>query len=107
MPTYSYKCRNCDHQFDIRQRFSEDPLTQCPNCEGQIRRVISNVGIVFKGSGFYITDNRNGKANSAVTGNGKKEQKEATAEKKDTTDKTKAVPSEKKSDSASTSSAAA
>ena len=107
MPTYSYKCRNCDHQFDIRQRFSEDPLTQCPNCEGQIRRVISNVGIVFKGSGFYITDNRNGKANSAVTGNGKKEQKEITVEKKDATDKSKSVPSEKKSDSASTSSAAA
>ena len=107
MPTYSYKCRNCDHQFDIRQRFSEDPLTQCPNCEGQIRRVISNVGIVFKGSGFYITDNRNGKANSAVTGNGKKEQKETKTEKKDTTDKSKTVPSEKKSGSASTSSAAA
>jgi putative FmdB family regulatory protein len=107
MPTYSYKCRNCDHQFDIRQRFSEDPLTQCPNCEGHIRRVISNVGIVFKGSGFYITDNRNGKANSAVTGNGKKEQKEITVEKKDATDKSKSVPSEKKSDSASTSSAAA
>jgi putative FmdB family regulatory protein len=107
MPTYSYKCRNCDHQFDIRQRFSEDPLTQCPNCEGQIRRVISNVGIVFKGSGFYITDNRNGKANSAVTGNGKKEQEGTKTEKKDATDKSKSVPSEKKSDSASTSSAAA
>lgn len=107
MPTYSYKCVNCDHRFDIRQRFSDDPLTHCPRCEGQIRRVISNVGIVFKGSGFYITDNRNGKADGAVTGNGNKEKKEITADKKDATDKTKAVPSEKKSDSASASSTAA
>jgi putative FmdB family regulatory protein len=62
MPTYAYKCANCGHRFDIRQRYYDDPLTDCPNCEdGQIRRVISQVNVVFKGSGFYVTDNRNGK----------------------------------------------
>jgi len=62
MPIYSYKCNNCEHEFDIRQRMSEDPLTICPNCDGEIRRVVNSVGVVFKGSGFYVTDNRNGKS---------------------------------------------
>jgi putative FmdB family regulatory protein len=60
MPIYAYRCRNCNYQFDIRQRFADDPLTCCPRCEGQVKRVISPVGVVFKGSGFYVTDNRNG-----------------------------------------------
>ena len=60
MPIYTYRCNQCTHQFDIRQRMSEDPLSVCPNCEGEIRRVVTSVGVVFKGSGFYVTDNRNG-----------------------------------------------
>ena len=71
MPIYTYKCNNCDHQFDARQRFSDDPLTVCPQCDGRIRKVISAVSVVFKGSGFYVTDNRNGKGNGALNGNGK------------------------------------
>ena len=67
MPTYSYKCNHCNHQFDQRQRMADDPLTECPVCNGRIRRVVSSVGIVFKGSGFYITDNRNGKSDSNST----------------------------------------
>ena len=67
MPTYAYKCANCGHRFDIRQRYSDDPLTDCPNCEdGQVRRVISQVNVVFKGSGFYVTDNRNGKGKGSA-----------------------------------------
>jgi len=62
MPIYSYRCSTCDHQFDIRQRMSDEPLTICPNCDGEIRRVVNSVGVVFKGSGFYVTDNRNGKS---------------------------------------------
>lgn len=70
MPTYVYKCAQCGHMFEARQRMSEDPLTDCPSCEANaLRRVINSVGIVFKGSGFYVTDNRNGK-NGAVSGNG-------------------------------------
>ena len=69
MPTYSYKCTNCDHRFEARQRFSDDPLTDCPVCSSTIRKVITPVGIVFKGSGFYVTDNKNGKASSSLNGN--------------------------------------
>ena len=58
MPTYTYRCNECGHQFDQRQRMSDDPLTICPVCEGDIRRVVNSVGVVFKGSGFYVTDNR-------------------------------------------------
>jgi putative FmdB family regulatory protein len=58
MPTYSYRCDTCNHQFDAVQRFTDDPLTECPECGASIRRVIQPVGVVFKGSGWYITDSR-------------------------------------------------
>jgi putative FmdB family regulatory protein len=58
MPTYHYKCKSCAHEFDQFQKFSEDPLTLCPECGGPIRRVIQPVGVVFKGSGWYINDSR-------------------------------------------------
>jgi putative FmdB family regulatory protein len=58
MPTYSYRCSACGHKFDQFQRFSEDTLTECPQCHGLVKRVIHPVGVVFKGSGWYITDSR-------------------------------------------------
>ncbi|HEV2528004.1 MAG TPA: FmdB family zinc ribbon protein [Thermomicrobiales bacterium] len=58
MPTYAYRCRDCGHQFDIVQKFSDDALTVCPTCEGHIHRVIQRPGVVFKGSGFYINDSK-------------------------------------------------
>jgi putative FmdB family regulatory protein len=58
MPTYSYRCDTCGHQFDAVQRFSDAALTECPECAAPIRRVIQPVGVVFKGSGWYITDSR-------------------------------------------------
>ena len=58
MPTYAYRCDACGHQFDAVQRFSDDPLRDCPVCVGSVRRVIQPVGVVFKGSGWYITDSR-------------------------------------------------
>jgi putative FmdB family regulatory protein len=58
MPTYEYECQECGIRFDRFQHFSEDPLKTCPECEGPVRRVIHPVGIVFKGSGFYVTDNK-------------------------------------------------
>lgn len=61
MPTYTYRCKVCGHQFDERQKFSDDPLTECPNCNGRLRRLVNNTGgIVFKGSGFYINDSKSG-----------------------------------------------
>ena len=58
MPTYSYRCDACGNRFDAVQRFSDDPLRDCPACAGSVRRVIHPVGVVFKGSGWYITDSR-------------------------------------------------
>ncbi|MDX1600334.1 MAG: FmdB family zinc ribbon protein [Anaerolineales bacterium] len=59
MPIYAYRCENCGVQFERRQSFSDDPLVTCPECsEPALRKLIQPVGIVFKGSGFYVTDNR-------------------------------------------------
>ncbi|QHN16681.1 FmdB family transcriptional regulator [Gordonia amarae] len=60
MPTYSYACTECDNKFDIVQSFSDDSLTECPECTGRLRKLFNSVGIVFKGSGFYRTDSRSG-----------------------------------------------
>ncbi|TRZ71349.1 MAG: zinc ribbon domain-containing protein [Streptomycetaceae bacterium] len=56
MPTYQYACNTCAHEFEAFQSFSDDSLTQCPQCQGEIRKVYTAVGVVFKGSGFYKTD---------------------------------------------------
>ena len=58
MPIYLYECDSCGVRFERLQRMSAEPLTQCPECDGGVHRVIQPVGIIFKGSGFYITDNR-------------------------------------------------
>jgi putative FmdB family regulatory protein len=58
MPIYLYQCDSCGVRFERLQRMSDDPLTDCPECDGQVHRIIQPVGIIFKGSGFYITDNR-------------------------------------------------
>lgn len=58
MPTYEYRCDNCDRNFDVVQSFHDDPLEACPTCESPVRKVFGTVGIVFKGSGFYKTDSR-------------------------------------------------
>lgn len=63
MPLYTYRCNENDHEFQVRQRMMDDPLTECPVCGGPVRRVVSSVGVVFKGSGFYVTDNRSSKVN--------------------------------------------
>jgi putative FmdB family regulatory protein len=60
VPTYQYACTECGDQLEVVQKFSDDPLTVCPACEGRLRKVFSPVGIVFKGSGFYRTDSRSG-----------------------------------------------
>lgn len=74
MPLYTYRCNDCDHSFEARQRMSEDPLSDCPVCLGEVRRVINSVGVVFKGNGFYVTDTRNGRsangANGSTSSNG-------------------------------------
>jgi putative FmdB family regulatory protein len=58
MPMYEYKCESCSIRFERIQHFDDEPLKECPECGGSVRRLIQPVGIIFKGSGFYITDNR-------------------------------------------------
>lgn len=58
MPTYSYRCTACDNAFDVKQSFSDAALTECPVCEGVLRKVFSPVGVTFNGGGFYRTDSR-------------------------------------------------
>ncbi len=58
MPTYEYACRTCGEHLEVVQSFKDSPLTQCPACGGQLRKVFGNIGITFKGSGFYKTDSR-------------------------------------------------
>ena len=67
LPTYEYRCDSCEKNFDVVQSFHDDPVTACPTCGSRVRKVFGNVGIVFKGSGFYKTDSRSG-ANKAPAG---------------------------------------
>lgn len=64
MPTYAYKCTNCGHAFEIKQSLSDTALTECPQCAGELKKVFGNVGVTFKGSGFYRTDSRSGGGSS-------------------------------------------
>lgn len=68
MPTYEYRCKDCGHELEVVQAFSDDPLTECPSCGGDLRKRFGSVGISFKGSGFYKTDSRtSAKSSSAGT----------------------------------------
>lgn len=58
MPTYEYECSQCYHRFERKQRFDEEPVAMCPRCQGKSRRVLHSVPVIFRGSGFYITDSR-------------------------------------------------
>jgi putative FmdB family regulatory protein len=58
MPTYEYLCNKCEHAFEMVQSFTDPAIEQCPKCQASVRKVYNNVGVVFKGSGFYKTDSR-------------------------------------------------
>nr|WP_314845024.1 FmdB family zinc ribbon protein [uncultured Microbacterium sp.] len=64
MPTYAYACRSCGHAFDAVQSFSDDALTVCPECGGELRKQYGSIGVTFNGSGFYRTDSRAGSGGS-------------------------------------------
>ena len=65
MPTYEYACRQCGHHLEVVQSFKDDPLKDCPNCAGELRKVFSPIGIAFKGSGFYRNDSRSSGAKTS------------------------------------------
>jgi putative FmdB family regulatory protein len=72
MPVYEYECEQCGVRFERLQRMSEAALTDCPECGGHIHRVMQPVGVIFKGSGFYVTDNR-GRSSTGIPAPKKKE----------------------------------
>jgi putative FmdB family regulatory protein len=78
VPTYQYQCTSCGEGLEAVQKFTDDALTECPACQGRLRKVFSAVGVVFKGSGFYRTDNRSsssGKSSTSTTSESKSETK--------------------------------
>src|SRR4051795_7006311 len=94
MPTYEYACRSCGQHLEVVQSFKDDPLTECPQCQGELRKVFAPIGIAFKGSGFYRNDSR-----SSSSGSRKSESKSESNSSSESSGS-----SDKKSDSSSTSS---
>ena len=99
MPTYEYACTNCGHRFDVRQGFNDAPISDCPKCGANVRRVLYPAGVIFKGSGWYATDSRKGSASHSSssssdpssTSSSESPAKEATSDKPDTAKKAKAA----------------
>ena len=104
MPTYEYQCNSCGNHLEVVQSFSDPSLTVCPACgEEALRKVFGNVGVVFKGSGFYRNDSREEAkqgSSSASKDKGANSSESGSGEKKDSAKDTKAAPAaaEKKSD---------
>lgn len=89
MPIYTYRCENCGVQFDRHQKFSDNPLVRCPECnKNSLKKIIAPVGIVFKGSGFYATDHRSpsgqNRAHSAKSAESKESKDSPAPENKST-----------------------
>jgi len=104
VPTYQYACTECGHAFDQFQSFSDDALTECPECQGRLRKVFNAVGVVFKGSGFYRNDSRD-KKSSALASDSKSDSKSDSTSDSGTSSDTKSeTKSEKKSDTSSSTS---
>lgn len=83
MPLYTYRCNNCNYMFEANQHMSDSPLKECPSCgEDELRRVINNVGVVFKGAGFYVTDSRKGSSNGSGRSSSASKSQESKSEAK-------------------------
>lgn len=67
MPTYDYRCKDCGHEFEAQQAFTDDALTECPSCGGALKKKFGSVGIAFKGTGFYKNDARGSSGSSSVS----------------------------------------
>ncbi|HEX6151530.1 FmdB family zinc ribbon protein [Nocardioides sp.] len=98
MPTYQYACTECDHAFEQFQSFTDDALTECPQCHGRLRKLFNAVGVVFKGSGFYRNDSR-APEKSGASGSEKSGSEKSASEKSGSN----GSPEKKKSDTSTTS----
>ena len=72
MPIYGYRCRSCGNELEVLQKMSDPPLKTCPKCSGELTKILYPVGVIYKGSGYYSTDYKGGKASSKAAGNGAK-----------------------------------
>jgi|WetSurMetagenome_2_1015567.scaffolds.fasta_scaffold480159_2 putative FmdB family regulatory protein len=78
MPTYDYECRKCGHVFEAFQSITEEPLSKCPKCKGAVKRMVGGgMGVIFKGSGFYSTDNKKSSSLSGANGGSKDKKSES------------------------------
>jgi putative FmdB family regulatory protein len=103
VPTYQYQCTSCGEGLEAVQKFTDDALTECPNCQGRLRKVFSAVGVVFKGSGFYRTDSRGSSSSSTTASSGSKSSDSSSG----SSTSSSSSPSASSSSSSSSSSAAA
>ena len=99
MPTYEYVCKNCGHLFEIVQSMRDDPLTECPECGGELRKVFTAPSIAFKGSGFYATDHGK-KSKSASERSDSRDRSASASSEKKASDKESEKGSEKSPDKA-------
>ncbi len=97
MPIYEYECEHCGVRFEKMQRMADPVLTDCPECGGHIHRVMQPVGIIFKGSGFYVTDNK-GKSSTGVPTKKKEDESKPAAASTSSESSTPAAGTEKKAD---------
>ena len=106
MPTYQYACTACGERLEAVQKFSDDPLTVCPACEGKLRKLFSPVGIVFKGSGFYRNDSRVSAGSGSKDKDGSKDKQlnGSSADSPATTEKSSGADQKKESSSSGSSS---
>ncbi len=88
MPTYEYKCSSCGYVFEEFQSIKDAPLSKCPKCNGQVQRLIGpGAGLIFKGSGFYLTDYKKSNTSPATIGKGSGAEKKAEPAPKPKTEK--------------------
>jgi len=101
MPTYEYACRSCSEHLEVVQSFYDDPLTSCPACGGELRKVFGSIGIVFKGSGFYKTDSRAGASSKSTTPSSSSEASTSKSDASQASDSAKSTEAAKSSDAGS------
>jgi len=104
VPTYQYACTECGHDFEQVQSFSDDALEHCPVCNGRLRKVFNAVGVVFKGSGFYRTDNRSSSSSSTTAASGSGSSSSATSTSTSSESTSSSAPASSSSSSSSDSS---
>jgi len=106
MPTYEYACKSCGEHLEVVQSFTDDPLSECPNCGGELRKVFGAIGIAFKGSGFYRNDSRpqpkeSKKAAKDATDGGSKEKSDSKSDSSGSSDSSGDASSTKSADKGS------